>query len=321
MRNIIGAALLVAGLGLLGWAGYSALRPASHYALTLAPAPTEDAKEIGALNLPPAALQRIEITSPEERRPVAQGLVARDGERLAPIVWRNEVTEPILFADVSASDATKVLTAIAAHVPEGAVVLAWWDLSRGIRAAAKKDAPLDDPQARGLLIPRSWTEGAAAERQRWGAGAAPQAAESFGQFIDALLSDEQQGAAALAKLAQGRPAYVAVHISDVWKAAAARPERLSVAYKDFPSAGVSHGVIKTATQWMREQKIDGGFAVEPIGGATRLHYFQRKGDSDTLLAKLLPFSTSNPMQLEKLELVYQHKGWWVYRLKQDGGLN
>ena len=60
---------------------------------------------------------------------------------------------------------------------------------------------------------------------------------------------------------------------------------------------------------------DGAFAAEPIGGATRLHYFQRKADSDTLIAKLLPFSTSNPMQLERLELVYQHKGWWVYRLK------
>lgn len=315
MKKIIGGALVATGLGLLGWAGYSTFGPAVNYALTIAPAPADSAKDIADLGLARDAVQRVEITSPEERRPIAAGLVARDGARLAPLVWRNEVTEPILFADVSAADAAKVLAAIREYAPEDSVVLAWWDLSRAIRVAAKRNAPLDDPQARGLLIPPSWTEAAAAERQRWGAGADPRTAEGFGQFIDALLSDEKQGVAALAKLAEGNPAYVAVHISDVWKAAAARPERVSIGYKDFASSGVSHGVIKSATQWMRDNGVDGGFAVEPSLGATRLHYFTRKGDSDLLIAKLLPFSTSNPMQLEKLELVYQHKGWWVYRLK------
>lgn len=316
VRKILGAALVAGGLGLLGWAGYETFRPVSHYALQFSLAPVEDAKDFAGIGLAPDALQRIEIMSPDERRPIATGLVARDGARLAPIVWRNEVTETILFADVSASDATKVLTAIREHVPEGAVVLAWWDLSRAIRATTTKDAPLDDPQAHGLLIPQAWTEASTTESRRFGAGTPPRDAEKFGRFIDALLSDEVSGANSLKELASGRPAYVAVHISDVWKAAAAQPGRLTIAYKDFPSSGVSHGVIKSATQWMRDNKIDGGFAVEPLGGATRLHYFERKNDSDTLIAKLLPFSTSNPMRLDKLELAYQHKGWWVYRLKE-----
>lgn len=315
VRKAFGLALVAAGLGLLGWAGYETFRPAPHYTLQIGAAPAEDAQELAALGLAPDALQRVAVTSPEERRPIATGLIARDGARLAPLVWRNDVTEPILFSEVAASDATKVLAAIRAHTPEGAVVLAWWDLSRAIRVAAKKDAPLDDPNARGLLLPPTWTEAAAAERQRFGAGVAPQDAEKFRRFIDALLADETSGATALASLAGGKPAYVAVHISDVWKAAAAQPGRLSIAYKDFPSSGVSHGVIKSAMQWMRDNNIDGGFAAEPLGGATRLHYFERKNDGDTLLAKLLPFSTSNPMHLERLELVYQHKGWWVYRLK------
>ncbi|GLI94154.1 hydroxylamine oxidation protein HaoB [Methylocystis echinoides] len=315
MQRTLGAALVASGLALLGWVAWSTLHPTPPYALTLAAAPADAVKEVSVLGLAPETLQRVEITSPDERRPIASGLIAHEGERLVPLVWRNEVTEPILFADVSAADMTKVLAAIRAHAPEGSVVLAWWDLSRAIRLATKKDAPLDDPQARGLQIPPTWMDAREAESRRFGAGAPSQAAEGFGQFIDALLSDETRGAAALARLAGGKPAYVAVHISDVWKAAAARPGRLSVAYKDFPSAGVSHGVIKSATQWMREQKIDGGFAAEPMDGATRLHYFQRRQDSDTLIAKLLPFSTSNPMQLDRLELVYQHKGWWVYRLK------
>ena len=315
MKTIVGAGLIVIGFALLGWAAYSSLRPASHYTLTIAAAPEDAAKEVASLGLAPDSLQRIEISAAQERRPIAAGLIARDGERLTPLVWRNAVTAPILFADVSAADVTKVLAAIRDHVGEDAVVLAWWDLSRAIRLAAKRNAPLDDTRASGLLIPAAWPDAKGAEQARWGAGAAPKSSETFDRFIDALLSDEKHGSDILSEIAAGKPAYVAVHISDVWKAAAARPERLSIAYKDFPSSGVSHGVIKSATQWMREQKIDGGFAVEPIGGATRLHYFTRKGDSDALIAKLLPFSTSNPAQLERLELVYQHKGWWIYRLK------
>lgn len=317
MRKIIGGALIALGAALLGWTAYSTLRPAAHYTLAAAPAPAEAAKELESLGLPAGTLQRIEISSPEQRRPVATGLALRDGEgRLAPIVWRNEVTEPVFFADVAAADATKVLAAIREHVPDDAVVLAWWDFSRAIRAAAKRAAPLDDSEARGLLIPAAWPEAREAERARWSHGAPPKSAVAFGQFIDALTADEKQGAAALARLADGKPAYVAVHISDVWKAAAVKPDRLSIAYKDFAATGVSHGVIKSAQQWMRENRVEGGFAVEPTGGATRLHYFERKGDSDALIAKLLPFSTSNPMQLERLELVYQHKGWWIYRIKE-----
>lgn len=316
MRKIIGAGFVAGGLALVGWAGYSTLKPAPpHYALAIAPAPGEETKDVAGLGLAREALRRIEITSPEERRPIASGLVAKDGASLAPLVWRNEVTEPILFPDVSAADIAKVLTAVRDHVAEDAVILAWWDLSRAIRVAAKRNAPLDDNRATGLLIPSTWTEARDAERARWGAGADASSRESFDQFVDALLSDEKRGADILAKLAGGKPAFVAVHISDVWKAAAARPERLSIAYKDFPSPGVSHGLIKSATQWMREQKIEGGFAVEPTGGATRLHYFTRKSDGDALIARLLPFSTSNPAELERFGLVYQHKGWWIYRLK------
>lgn len=316
MKYITGLGLIALGAALIGWAGYSALKPVSHYALTIAPASEDDSKEFASLGLGADALQRVEISSPDARRPIASGLVTKDGARLAPLVWRNEVTEPILFADFAAPDLTKVLAAIRAHSPEDAVVLAWWDLSRAIRVAATRDAPLDDARATGLLIPPSWPEASGTEHARWGAGADPQSAERFAAFIDALLADEKQGAERLGALVGDKPAYVAVHISDVWKAAAARPGRLSIGYKDFPSSGVSHGVIKSATQWMRDNRIDGGFAAEPMSGATRLHFFQRKGDSDALIAKLLPFSTSNPALLERFELVYQLKGWWIYRLKK-----
>ncbi len=313
MRRAIGAALIAIGAALIGWAVFAPSQNVAHYTVTIAPASAD--AELEGLGLPPQALRRVEVRSGETPRTVASGVALATGEGLTPLAWRNEATQPIFFMDAPAADVAKVMRAIRDNVPEGAVVLAWWDLSRVIRATTKRDAPLDDPAARGLLLPASWSEAPAAESARWGAGAASPSNDRFDRFVDALLGDEAQGAQALATLFEGKPAYIAVHISDVWKAAAARPDRLSVAYKDFASAGLSHGVIKSATQWMREQKIDGGFAAEPIDGATRLHFFARKGDSDALVAKLLPFSTSNPARLEKFELVFQHKGWWIYRLR------
>lgn len=316
MKRVLGIGLVAIGLALLGWAGWSALRVTPSYTLTTAPATANARKESAVFGLAPETiLESLDVSTRDEHRPVATGLVAREGEHLTPLMWRNAVTEPIFFADTSAADLATVLAAIRNHAPAEAIVLAWWDLSRAIRLVAKRDAPLDDSRARGLLIPASWTDAHDPERRRWGAGASAQTDETFTRFIEALGLPEKDGAARLAQLAKGRPCYVAAHISDIWKAAAVTPEKLSIAYKDFPSSGVSHGVIKSAKQWMQENNIDGGFAAEPMGGATRLHYFQRKGDSDALIAKLLPFSTSNPAQLENFELVYQLKGYWIYRLK------
>lgn len=315
IRLIAGLSLIGFGFALLGWSIYAALNPVAHYEARLMPPPAASAKDAEGFGVAADALQQIEITAPDRPRPLATGLLARTDGRLTPLVWRNEVTEPIFFSDVSASDMQKVLAAIREHAPQDAAVFAWWNFSRAIRLVAQRAAPLDDPLARGLQIPAAWPDARAAERARWGAGVAPQQAEAFTRFIDALVADEAQGADALARLAGGKPAYICVHISDVWKTAVEKPARLSIAYRDFAASAVSHGVIKSAQQWMRDEKIEGGYAVEPMGAAVRLHYFQRKGDADALIARLLPFSTSNPMRLERFALVYQHKGWWVYQLK------
>ncbi|MGJ0504413.1 MAG: hydroxylamine oxidation protein HaoB [Methylocystis sp.] len=316
IRLAAGVALILFGFALLGWAIYAGLNPTAPFDTRLTSITPDAAKEVAAFGLKADRLQKIEVSAKDERKPVAEGVVASgDGGRLTPLVWRNQVTEPILFSDVSADDAAKVLAAIREHTPQDAVVLAWWDFSRAIRLVAERAAPLDDAQARGLLVPAAWSAAAAPERARWGAGAPAASVDVFTRFIDALLeSDETRASETLKKLADGKPAYVAVRISDVWRLTAVRPQKLSIAYKDFAATGVSHGLIKSAQQWLRDEKIEGGYAVEPTGGATRLHYFQRKSDGDRLIARLLPFSTSLPSPLTRLSLVYQHKGWWIYRL-------
>jgi hydroxylamine oxidation protein HaoB len=315
------AGLIVAGSAILGWAAWSSLRPPSlPYEQATAPAPAASLTDFSAAGLDIARLERSEIRAPEAGSPIATGIVTRDADqRATPLGWRNAVTEPVFFADIDPADTAKVLAAIREHAPAEAVVFAWWDMSRRIRALAGRRAPLDDPLARGLLTPGAWTVNVAAinENQRayWGAGVPSGEGETFAKFIDALLMDESRGVAALAEIAGGKEVFVAVHLSDLWKAAAARPDLLSIAYRDFPGGGDTHGVMKAAREWLQENGIEGGFAVEPMGGAIRLHYLPHKTDSARLLARLLPFSTSNPLKLERLELVYQHRGYWIYKLR------
>ncbi|MCX7898941.1 MAG: hydroxylamine oxidation protein HaoB [Methylocystis sp.] len=314
IQLIAGLSLLAFGAMLLAWSILAAISPTAHYSVNLSTAPAESLRDFESFGLSRENIQRIEIRAADEKQPVAEGLFTREGAgRLTPLAWRNNVTEPIFFADAASADLSKVLVAIREHVPAEAVVFAWWDLSRAIRLAAQRDAPLDDARGRGLLMPAAWKNTAAQESARWGAGADAASSETFSRYVDALLMDEARGAEALKALARDKPAFIVAHISDIWKLAAARPEKIFVAYKDFPSSGASHGLIKSAQQFLRDEKIEGGYAVEPMGSATRLHYLPRRSDGDALIARLLPFSTSLAAPPTKLSLTYQHKGWWVWR--------
>jgi len=320
MKRLIAVGLILSGAAMIAWAGFSYLRPPPlPFEIVAAPAPADALPDFAGMGLDASRTERLEVLTPDAKSPVATAIAAPDAEgRKSPLSWRNAMTEPVFFADIAPAELAKVIAAIRQHAPQDAVVLAWWDLSRQIRSFAGRQAPLDDPVARGLLTPSAWSARAkeidAKQREFWAAGVPASEGAAFAKFVDALLSDEARGAAALAELAGGKRAFIAVRLSDVWKAAAARPDLLSIAYRDFASAGDQHGLMKATRKWLEEQKIEGGFAVEPMGGPVRLHYLPRKSDSEKLLVRMLPFSTSNPMALERLQLVYQYKGYWIYEL-------
>ena len=316
---ILPALLIAVGAALFGLAGYSHFQPPVFpYETKLSDASSEafSGATGSAANL--GKVEQLELRAPGQRDPIANILIGREANgRVVPLNWQNNVTEPVLAADLSSAEVAKVTAAIKEHVPSDAVVLSWWDLSRKIRLVSERQAPLDDPLARGLLLPAAWgaAEAMIKDRERafWGAGVPATDADVFAKFIAALLLDEEHGADALASLAPGKTVFVAVHLSDIWKIAAEHPDRISIAYRDFPGSG-SHGVMKAARQWMAEQKILGGFAVELVGNAVRLHYLPKADEENLLITKMLPFSTSNPMRLTQLKLVYQHRGFWIYKL-------
>jgi len=313
--------LIVGGVGVLfvGWATLSRTRPVDvPYKTSLSDAPADAFKKQDASAADVGPIKELSVSVPDVRDPIAEALIAHEGDgRVVPLNWRNNVTEPIFSADFTAAEVNKVMTAIREHVPKNAVVLSWWDLSRRIRLMSGRQAPLDDPLARGLLLPTAWSDQETVVRDRerrfWGANVPADDAKTFKEYINALLMNEHDGAAALAALQPGKTVYVAVHLSDIWKIASARPDKISLRYKDFPGS-MSHGVMKAARDWMTEQKLNASFAVEPQGNAIRIHYLPKTSDADLLISKLLPFTTSNPLLLKEFKLVYQHRGFWIYQL-------
>lgn len=320
---VVGLTLALIGAVIVGLAAYSSLLPdPAPYERVAANVEASSYSELGLTDDAVKAMNihRLEWRTPSVRGPVASALIANGTDkRPVALDWQNFVTEPVLFSDSSIKEVSKVLAAIRENVPQDATLLSWWDFARKVRLVAQRRAPLDDPQARGLLIPSAWITSSdrvlADERAFWGSGATKQDGETFTRYIDALLMDEASGAEALRALVPDGNAFMAVHLSDIWKAATAKPGRIGIAYRDFPGAGQSHGVMKAVRQWMTEAKIEGAYAVEPIGSAIRIHYFTDKTSANTLLAKLLPFTESNPLLLKEFNLVYQHRGFWIYKIK------
>jgi len=153
------------------------------------------------------------------------------------------------------------------------------------------------------------------EREFWRAPASVEESQKFQRFADALAADPKEGAAMLRELTGGREAYVAVHLSDLYKLGLMRPDRLSVAYKDFPlQGGDVHGLSGMVKRWL----VDNNHTAYTVHGLSenlvRAYFLADAKTGNTLLAQMLPFTISNPLEFQALQLVYQQGGYWVYKI-------
>ena len=81
------------------------------------------------------------------------------------------------------------------------------------------------------------------EDEFWGAQAGDEERARFQRFADALLAEPDKGAALLRELAGNREAYIAMHVTDLYKLGLMRPEQFDITYKNFPMEGNMHGLI------------------------------------------------------------------------------
>ena len=75
-----------------------------------------------------------------------------------------------------------------------------------------------------------------------------------------------------------------------------------------------HTEVRVVKEWLAESGYT-SYAVERLSLLEiRVHFLADVASENTLLAALLPFTSSNPMTLEDLGLVANYGGYWVYEL-------
>ncbi|MDP6952544.1 MAG: hydroxylamine oxidation protein HaoB, partial [Alphaproteobacteria bacterium] len=122
------------------------------------------------------------------------------------------------------------------------------------------------------------------------------------------------GVAALATIADGRPAFITVQLADAYKLALARPQNIGIGYRDFSRTGEIHDDIRQVKDWLARQGF-GIYAVEQMGVArNRVYYVADEETADSLLMRMLPFGEFEPLALEGLKLVANYGSYWVYEI-------
>lgn len=317
----LGILLVTGGLFLSGWFVYLWLKPLP------APYAYQLVDEGGATkfnNLPLQAwsdlkISKYEVRVPSIDKPVAIAYRAtRDGGRSILLSWENLVSEPIgvMASDLSELGATA--GEISKHVPSGAAVLAWWDTSRQLGFLSGRETFFTSHLGEPVITPTYWKQRSdsirAYETQFWGQSGSPDEQRKFQLFADALSAESTKGVAMLRELVGSREAYIVVHPSDLYKLGLMRPDKLDVAFKDFPLTGNVHGLVGQVKAWMKENGYD-TYTLQSISEKLiRAYFLNQSTKGKTLLSQMLPLMNSTPIDFEALQLVHKQGSYWIYKI-------
>ena len=317
----LGIVLVTGGLFVLGWFAYLWLSPGPvpyHYQLIEEGGVTKFTN-LGLAAWPDLKIGKYEVRVESVDKPIAVAYRATRGDANPVLLnWENLISEPVGFIDTNLSDLTTVATEIANHVPKEAVVLAWWDTSRQIRLLAGCDTIFTSHLGEPMIAPSQWRERSEIIKQYeykfWGVPKSSEESGKFQRFADALVADSEKGAAMLRELAGAREAYVVVHVSDLYKLGLMRPERLDMAFKDFPLTGNVHGLAAQVKAWMTNNGYD-SYTLQSLSEKMVRAYFVRDSkNGKTLLSQMLPFMDRTPLEMKVVQPVYQQGGYWVYKI-------
>jgi hydroxylamine oxidation protein HaoB len=321
----LGIVLVAGGILLLAWFGWVWFNPGpSPYRYQLAE--EGDVSKFPKLGLgawPDLTISRYEIYTEGIGQPLASGHAARRGNG-APVLldWENRTSELIVSTDSKLPELTKLALAIDKHAPKDAVILAWWDTSRQINLLSGRDTLFKSHVGEPPIVPVLWRDRAQAvrnyENEFWGARASDEERTRFQRFADALLAEPEKGAAQLRELAGPRgasgDAYVVVHVTDLYKLGLMRPEQFDITYKHFPMEGNMHGLIGYLKQWMQDNNFITYTLQSLDDNMVRAYFLREPKSAQTLIAQMLPFTQSQPLELQPVQLIYQQGGYWVYKI-------
>ena len=306
---------------MLGWFAYVWLNPGPvpyHYQL-VEEGGVGKFDKLGLEAWPDLTISKHEVRVQEVDKPIAVAHLATRGNTPPVLLnWENRTGEPVVSTDSNLSELTALATAIATHVPKDAVVLAWWDTSRQVRLLAGRDTLFTSHLGEPMIAPSHWRGRGDTikkyEQEFWGAPAPVEESRKFQRFADALAADTNEGVAMLRELAGPREAYLVVHVADIYKLGLMRPERLDMAYKDFPNTGNVHGLILLLKAWIKDNHYEAYTLHFFSEKAVRAYFLRDNKSGNTLLAQMLPFTNSTPREPQAVQLIYQHGGYQVYKI-------
>ncbi len=326
----ISIALVGGGILLLAWVAWSVFTgdgpegPPYSYSL-VSEGSVEQFGDLGLTDVEGLMIQKYEVRVRDMEKPLADFHIGNSStESLVLLDWHNQLSEPLLTMRSNIQELNTLVEAVTDHLPEQAVMLAWWDIARALKLLAGVNSPFNENLALPIFTPELWNnqkeEITALEHRFWKVPAEANSSILFEKFVDALSADENTGAAELKALTATEDGYLVVHLTDAYRLGAMRPDRFGIGYKDFPKTTELHGLIERVKDWLKEQDYDPYLITHVSDTTIRVFFLTDEASTNTLMAKLLPFSTSNPVLLDSLQLVAQYAGYWVYKLQpSDAG--
>ncbi|MDF0653189.1 MAG: hydroxylamine oxidation protein HaoB [Nitrospira sp.] len=317
----LGIFLVTGGLFLSGWFVYLWLKPLpAPYAYQL----VDEGMATKFNNLPlqdwpDLKISKYELRVPSIDKPIAIAYRAsRDGEQPVLLNWENLVSEPIGVMTTDLSELAAIAGDVTKHVPNGAIVLAWWDTSRQLGLLSRRETLFTSHLGEPVITPTYWKQRSdsirAYENQFWGNSGSGDEQRRFQLFADALSSDATKGVVMLRELVGSREAYIVVHPADLYKLGLMRPDKLDMAFKDFPLTGNVHGLVGQVKAWMKENGYDTYTLQSVSEKVVRAYFLKQSIKEKTLLAQMLPLMNSTPIDFEALQLVHKQGGYWIYKI-------
>lgn len=232
--------------------------------------------------------------------------------------WQPTVDSPFLHMQPELNEITELAEVMARHVGADTPVLAWWDLSRQLALLTDKGVTFGAPIGEPLFIPDAWRGSSkqvrSVEHAFWripdGASQDPR----FKAFVQALAMDEEPGMAALQNLVEGRRAVLVLHVRDVIQLGQIAPDRLGVAFREFPPSGDVHGMVSSVRKWLADNDYSAYAVMRIPNESVRTVALTDAVSGMTLAARLLPFIGNAQHDVAGATLVYQIGGFSVYEI-------
>lgn len=203
----------------------------------------------------------------------------------------------------------EAINAIREHSPADALFLSWWDNGQRISYGSGRETWSAAP-SRALYRDSS-------ERSLWNevAGGYADDDATLRQLARWLAMDADQALADMQTRFRGRPVYVLVCLDDLARLAEIEAllggGNLTFEAGLFPAAENLHAQIAAVKRWAAEGGT-GNYLVQQLSsGDTRAWRIATEQGANSLLARLLPFTSSLAKPLDRLHLVYQ-SAWGGY---------